>query len=213
MPKTRRGIAEAARQVWPDAPCAVSHDLETALVRRGTFRSWRARDSSRGPQRNGNRAATGGRPAARSRRSVAGAICCRDKAAATKSAFARSKPSSITSIATGFWPPLGQRIFARDATQRTRRSQFAWAQNADKKTSPRWPLRFFAAWHGGDKIARDILESAAHTLAQDAVTCAKRLSRPRRAVHFILTGSVLLKQPRFGRKVRANILELWQKPP
>src|SRR5581483_10655225 len=58
-----------------------------------------------------------------------------------------------------------------------------------------------AAWKKGDKIAAGLIASAQESLADDAVACARLLIRPKTSVHFILAGSILLKQPQFTQQL------------
>src|SRR5206468_2846014 len=103
-----------------------------------------------------------------------------------------------------------------------------WAQSAPKADIAALAKEVFWASARHDKIASDILASAAHSLAKDAANCAQRLlggrdavsasvksgSATRRpshnhAVQFVLAGSVLLKQPRFAGQVADQLKQLW----
>jgi N-acetylmuramic acid 6-phosphate etherase len=68
----------------------------------------------------------------------------------------------------------------------------------------------FKAWGRRDKIASDILEGAAESLARDSTHCARRLVRGNVPVQFVFAGSVLLKQPRFACKVERALKRLWK---
>ena len=63
----------------------------------------------------------------------------------------------------------------------------------------------FAAHARRDKIATDILDGAASTLAKDACACARKLAGKTDPIRFLLAGSVLLKQPKFAAKVAKAI--------
>src|SRR5262249_57218473 len=84
-----------------------------------------------------------------------------------------------------------------------------WVQRAGKDEIAALSIEVFTAWAERDKIAADILEGAAHSLAGDAASCAARLAKKGAPVQFVLAGSVLLKQPRFARKVAAVLHRLW----
>jgi N-acetylmuramic acid 6-phosphate etherase len=60
-------------------------------------------------------------------------------------------------------------------------------------------------------VAKDILDSAAESLATDGINCAKKLVSANAPVEFVFAGSVLLKQPRFAGQVRANLMKRWPK--
>jgi N-acetylmuramic acid 6-phosphate etherase len=83
-----------------------------------------------------------------------------------------------------------------------------WAKAAAKPDISALAVQVFAAAKG-DKIAAGIVESAAESLADDGVHCARKLLGRRAPVRFILAGSVLLRQPRFARRVRSRLLKLW----
>ena len=114
----------------------------------------------------------------------------------------------------GVWSSLGQRIL-RALQLNEPNDLIAWVQTASKTEIAGVAVEVFAAWKLRDKIATDILKGAAHSLAQDAVACARRLadspphgSRLQVPVQFILAGSVLLKQPRFAAQVGNQLRQL-----
>jgi N-acetylmuramic acid 6-phosphate etherase len=84
-----------------------------------------------------------------------------------------------------------------------------WAQTAEKSQIASLAVEVFDAWKRGDKIAADILESAESSLAEDAVTCAKQLAEFKSPVHFILAGSILLKQPQFAQAIMKRLQKAW----
>jgi N-acetylmuramic acid 6-phosphate etherase len=84
-----------------------------------------------------------------------------------------------------------------------------WVQNAGKDDVAALALEAFQAWQMRDAIAADILAGAAHSLARDAVACARNLCRKGGPVQFVFAGGVLLKQPRFLRRVKREIMPLW----
>jgi N-acetylmuramic acid 6-phosphate etherase len=108
----------------------------------------------------------------------------------------------------GCWPPLGRRILrALELNEPT--DLIDWAQAAEKPDIASLATEVLAAGCQVDKLAREILAGAARCLARDAVACARRLARPGRQVRFVLTGSILLKQPRFGAQVTRELRKLW----
>jgi N-acetylmuramic acid 6-phosphate etherase len=84
-----------------------------------------------------------------------------------------------------------------------------WAKSAAKPDIAALAIHVFEAAFQGDKIAADILEAAAETLAEDGVHCARKLANEGAPVRFILAGSVLLQQTGFAGRVRARLLQLW----
>ncbi|MFN7139512.1 MAG: N-acetylmuramic acid 6-phosphate etherase, partial [Limisphaerales bacterium] len=110
----------------------------------------------------------------------------------------------------GVWPKLGQKLL-RSLQLNEPNDLIGWVQSASKTDIAALAVDVFAAWSKGDKIANDIITAAAESLANDAVHCAKRLVKPGTAVHFVLAGSILLKQPKFARAVEDRVLAEWPK--
>src|SRR5205085_4950054 len=73
-------------------------------------------------------------------------------------------------------PPLGQRLL-RFLLLNELNDLPPWALNATKAEIAALSREVSTAAAQGDRIARDILEGAAHSIAHDALTCAARLSR------------------------------------
>ncbi len=107
------------------------------------------------------------------------------------------------------WPDLGERLLRKLALNEPN-ELIEWVQRAAKPDVAEVAVEVFSAWAEGDRIASDIITAAASSLANDALACARRLSkRPARA-QFVLAGSVLLKQPRFARRLGALIRKEWK---
>jgi N-acetylmuramic acid 6-phosphate etherase len=107
----------------------------------------------------------------------------------------------------GEWSKLGQRIL-RKLQLNEPDDLIGWVQTAGKAEIASLTIEVFNAWAERDEIAADILEGAAHSLAGDAASCARRLVKEGAPVQFVLAGSVLLKQPRFAKKVAALLRRL-----
>jgi N-acetylmuramic acid 6-phosphate etherase len=109
----------------------------------------------------------------------------------------------------GEWSPLGRRLLiALELNEPD--DLIGWVQRAAKDEIARLAVDVFKAWGRGDAIATDILKGAAASLASDAVACAARLGVGKRApVQFVFAGSVLLRQPRFARRVTAELRARW----
>jgi N-acetylmuramic acid 6-phosphate etherase len=205
--KDARRVIQAANRVWPHVPCAAAHDLETA---------WRAAESPRDGSAQTRVIVLSGTGSCCYGRNLDGKTAkvggwghlLGDKGSGYEIGLRALKAVVYYFDRDGIWPRLGQRILR--ATQLHEPDELiVWAQSADKRNIAALAVEVFAAWRDGDKIARDILEGAAHSLAQDAATCAKRLVRRGTPVEFVFTGSVLLKQPRFAGRVRQLLRELW----
>ncbi len=104
----------------------------------------------------------------------------------------------------GNWSALGQRILRR--LQLNSPDQLIdWVADATKPEIADLAKEVFAAQAKRDKIATDILDGAASTLAKDACACARKLVGQSEPVRFLLAGSVLLKQPKFAAKLAKAI--------
>ena len=108
----------------------------------------------------------------------------------------------------GEWSSLGQRLL-RALQLNEPNDLIGWAQNAGKRDIAALAPEVFGAWAHHDKIAADILEGAAESLARDAVDCAQRLVKRGTPVQFVLTGGILLKQPRFAKKIEHALKRHW----
>jgi N-acetylmuramic acid 6-phosphate etherase len=108
------------------------------------------------------------------------------------------------------WPELGRRLLG--ALQLNEPTDLIdWAQAADKTAIASLATEVFSAWGRQDKLAAGILGRAARSLARDAAACARRVAGRGTRVQFVLAGSVLLKQPRFGAQVGRELQRLWPK--
>jgi N-acetylmuramic acid 6-phosphate etherase len=108
------------------------------------------------------------------------------------------------------WPGLGRRLL-RALQLNEPNDLIDWAQAADKTAIASLAAEVFAAWGRNDKLADRILAGAARSLARDAAACARRVATPGTRVRFVLAGSILLKQPRFGAQVGRELRRLWPK--
>src|SRR5262249_2214378 len=108
----------------------------------------------------------------------------------------------------GVWPRLGRQLL-RKLQLNLPDDLIGWAQEAGKSDIAAISIEVFDAWRHGDKIAADILDGAADSLARDAADCARRLAKRGSPVRFLFAGGVLLRQPRFARKVSKLLKKLW----
>ena len=203
----RARLRKIAGLVWPEVPVFAGNDLETALAAS---------------------TATPGRPAAARVVIISGTgSCVFGQSAAGKSikvggwghylgdrgsgydiGLSAVKESILHFDRTGQWPPLGARLL-RSMLFNEPNDFIAWAQKATKAEVAVLAVDVFEAAQAGDRLARNLLNRAATMLAEDAVTCARRLCGRPRPVVFVLAGSVLLKQPAFSQLVKRKILADW----
>jgi N-acetylmuramic acid 6-phosphate etherase len=202
-------IRSAAAKAWPRIPCYATNDLETALTA--------AEDSKRPDQMpqvlmvSGTGSSCYGK--ARDGRGVkigGWGHVLGDKGSGYDIGLRALQAIIDAYDHEGCWPPLGQRLLqALELNEPT--DLIDWAQVAKKPDIASLAAEVLAAGGQADKIAREILADAARCLARDAAACARRLARPRTRVRFVLTGSILLKQPRFGTQVARELRKLWPK--
>lgn len=203
----RNRIRKAAGKIWPNVPCYATNDLETGLAaaKIASDKKIVARvlivsgtgSCCFGKNSKGTISKLGGWGHLLGDKGSGYEIGLR-ALKATVYYFDRDHKLSL----------LGQRVL-RSLQLNHPNDLINWVLNAPKNDVARLAVEVFYAWSKKDKIATDILASAAASLAQDAVDCARRLAPPKVPVQFILSGSILLKQPKFAAMVRRRILQKW----
>ncbi len=214
----RKRILRAAAKVWPHVPCYATNDLETALAAAETAPT---RPAPRGTGRNAQLVAcrvlvlsgTGSccfcQTADGKSAKVGGwGHILGDKGSAFEIGLRALKAVVYYYDRDGEWSELGRRIL-RKLQLNEPDDLIGWVQKAGKDDVAAVAVEVFNAWSNRDKIAADILEGAAHSLAGDAVSCAQRLVKPGAPVQFVLAGGVLLRQPRFAKKVAGLLHKSW----
>ena len=211
----RERIRHAAAKAWPGVPCYATNDLETALMAadRPFLKSEISNLNFQHPRvlvLSGTGSCCFGRSAdGRKTAKVGGwGHILGDKGSGFEIGLRALKAVVYYLDRDGKWSPLGQRLL-RVLQLNEPNDLIGWAQAARKDEIAALAVEVFAAWAKHDRIARDILDGAAHSLASDAGRCAARLVRKGKPVQFVLAGSVLLKQPRFAAKVTRALKKLW----
>ena len=206
----RERIRRAAAKVWPGTPCLATGDLETALA--AAEIEGRAGEDGLAAVvivLSGTGSVFHGRNARRQEARVGGwGHIVGDKGSAYEIGLRALKAVVYYYDREGVVSPLGQRLLGSLLLNELRDIP-SWALGASKTDIAALARDVSAAAARGDRIARDILEAAAQSLARDAVTCALRLAKRRQRVKFVFTGSVLLNQPAFGRRVAKLIRAQW----
>ena len=203
----RERVRSAVDKVWPGIPCWVGNDLETAyaaaseeprqqpvarvIVISGTGAS------CYGKKANGEEILTGGWG------HLAG-----DHGSGYDIALRACQAVFLALDESGHWPALGGR-FLGALQLNSPAEMIAWLGGAPKTDIAALAVEVFAAAANGDKTAKLILTEAAEMIARTATACARRLVKEGTAVEFVLTGSVLLKQPGFARQVERQLLAAW----
>ena len=205
----RARIRAAAAKVWPKVPCYATNDLETALVAGES--SGKSKPAARVLILSGTGSCCFGRTSDRKTLRYGGwGHIIGDKASGYEIGLRGLKASVHCLDRDGKWSVLGQHLL--HALELNEPNDFIdWAKNADKSEIAALAIQVFGAAAAGDKIAKDILAGAAASLAQDGAACAGRLVKKGSPVEFILSGSVLLKQPGFVRDVKKQLVKLWPK--
>ncbi|HUR45273.1 MAG TPA: N-acetylmuramic acid 6-phosphate etherase [Candidatus Saccharimonadales bacterium] len=198
----RNKLGAAIRSVWSGVAVYATNDLETALM---AARSTTATQLPRVLVLSGTGSCCFGRAADGKTVKVGGwGHILGDKGSGFEIALRGLKASVYYYDRDGVWPRLGERILAA-LLLNAPDDLIGWIQTASKSQIAAVAKEVFAAAAEKDRIARDILKGAAHTLAQDAITCARRLGALNQTVEFVFSGSVLLNQPGFRRTVQRLI--------
>jgi len=208
----RERMRRAAAKAWPEVPCHAADDLETALMAADT-KSAIGNPKSAIPRiliLSGTGSCCFGRSADGKQTAKVGGWghILGDKGSGFEIGLRALKAVVYYLDRDGEWSELGQRLL-RALQLNEPNDLIGWAQAARKDEVAALAVEVFAAWAKGDRIATDILEGAAQSLASDAACCAARLARKGGPVQFVLAGSVLLKQPRFAAKVARALKKLW----
>lgn len=203
----KQRIRRAAEKIWPGVPCYATNDLETALACAETESNSKAKtrvlvisgtgSCCYGTNDKGKAAKVGG-----------WGHILGDKGSGYEIGMRGLKAAIYYFDRDGKWPKLGQRLL-RSLQLNSPNDLIGWVLKAPKNEVAGLAVDVFDAWSKKDKIATDILNAAATSLAKDAVDCARRLTKSKSPVHFVLSGSILLKQPKFAALVRKLILRQW----
>ncbi len=205
--KDRERIRAAAARIWPAVPCWAGNDLETALAA-ASDKSSAAKivrvivisgtgASCYGQSAQGGEVLTGG-----------WGHLLGDRGSGYDIALRTLQAVFRTFDETGTWPALGQRCL-RVLELESPNQLIAWASEADKAALAALTVELFAAAAERDKIALEILAESVAMISHNAIACARRLSQKSRPVEFVLTGSVLQKQPGFARQVGNRLRADW----
>jgi len=197
-------IREAAGRIWRQIPCAATSDLETALAatkHKTHHSSPVTRHSADILVLSGTGSCCYGKnPAGKTTKIGGWGHILGDKGSGYEIGMRALKVAVFYYDVDGIWPKLGERIL-NSLELNEPNDLIPWVQKVNKSEIAKLALQVFAAWEKGDKIAADILESAAQSLAGDAIACAKRLGVGNKPARFVFAGSILLKQPKFAARV------------
>jgi len=199
----RQRIRKAAASAWKGIPCLATNDLETALKAAPALSGVVATVLIL----SGTGSCCFGQAKDRTAMKVGGwGHILGDKGSGYEIGLRGLKASLYHYDHDGTWPALGARLL-RALMLSEPNELITWAQTAGKTDLAALAVVVFDAWLSKDKIASDILEAAANSLARDALACATRLMGPRGKVQFVLAGSVLTQQPEFATLVERLLVE------
>ncbi len=218
-------IRAAAAKVWPAVPCHATNDLETALAaarqeypaapqsvhRKPGAKQSPARLPAAGVQvlmvsgtGSAFYASTNGRAA-----KVGGwGHVLGDKGSGYDIGLLALQATVEEYDRSQVWPKLGERML-RALLLNEPNDLIPWVHGASKTQIADLAVEVFAAWRQRDRLAASVLNRVGLRLAQDAAACARKLAKPKTPVHFVLAGSILLKQPRFAAEVARQLRRLW----
>ena len=202
-------IQLAAAKVWPRIPCYATNDLETALVAAEDHLIADEQQKVLVVSGTGS-CCYGKRPDGRRIKVGGWGHVLGDKGSGYEIGLRGLKATVFYFDRTGNWPRLGTLLMAR-LQLNDPQELIRWAHSATKAEFASLAFEVLRSWEHKDRIASDILAAAATSLAVDAATCARRLGHSGRRTHFILAGSILVKQQRFAARVRSELLKLWPK--
>lgn len=207
----RKRIRDAAARTWPGVPCYATNDLETALMAADAPAGRTSQPTIRVLVLSGTGSCCFGRADDGQTAKVGGwGHILGDKGSGFEIGLRALKAVVYYFDRDAEWSGLGRRIL-RVLQLNEPNDLIGWVQSASKTSIAALAVEVFNAWTAGDRIAADILEGAAESLARDAASCAARLAKPGTPVQFVFAGSVLLKQPRFTRRVGREIQRRWKK--
>lgn len=199
-------IRDAAAIVWPSIPCHACSDLETALV--AAEETSDQSPAARVLVLSGTGSCCYGRNSAGKIAKIGGwGHILGDKGSGYEIALRALKAVVFYYDQDRVWSKLGRQLLQRLQLNEPN-ELITWAQTAEKSQIASLAVEVFAAWKKDDKIASDILASAEESLVQDAITCARQLTSSKMPVHFVLAGSVLLKQPQFAQQLGRQLKKL-----
>src|SRR5688572_13640338 len=197
-------VSKMLNKVWPNVPSRVTNDLEL-VIRAAELDEPANHHVAKVVVLSGTGSCCFGRSAAGRTAKVGGwGHLLGDKASGYDIALHACRAAVYYFDRDNEWTKLGESIL-RHLCLNEPNDLINWIQAADKKEIASAAPVVFEAWRKSDRHAAEIIETSAHSLATDALKCAARLENSDATVHFILAGSVLLKQATFSEMVAQTI--------
>ena len=197
-PADRKRITTAAAAVWKGVPCLATNDLETALMAAPEAKLGTA---TRVLVLSGTGSCCFGRTVAGLTAKVGGwGHLLGDQGSGHDIGMLALQQVVYEWDRSRHWGVLGRNLLAAQQLNEPN-DLIPWVQSADKASVAALAEVVFRSASSGDATAKGILAHAAQSLAADALLCAARLVGKKDAVQFVFSGSVLLKQPAFAKKI------------
>ncbi len=196
-------------QVWPGRILSTTHDLESAW-HAADFDDSEAPSASRVRQLrvlvlSGTGSCCFGRNSAGKSAKVGGwGHVLGDRGSAYDIVYRGLRASIQHFDRTGKWGKFVPRIL-RALQVNDPEALPAWIGSAEKSAIAALAPEVFAAARDGDKVVRTILADTILTMADDAESCWRQLGGSKRGGEFVLSGSVLLNQKLFSRRLAAEL--------
>ncbi|HEX7860089.1 MAG TPA: N-acetylmuramic acid 6-phosphate etherase [Verrucomicrobiae bacterium] len=198
----RERVRKAVAEIWGSVPVAVTNDLEIALEAQPTEIPTRVLVLS------GTGSCCFGRRGSREAKVGGWGHLLGDRGSGHDIAINALRETIYQFDRNGRWGPLGEGIL-RALVLNEPNELIAWVQRASKAEIAALAPVVFAT--SKDAVSKRVLETAAESLARDAVNCALRLVKRNEPVAFVLSGSVLLKQPEFAKEISGSIKKSFPK--
>lgn len=203
----RKRIRAAAALAWPDVPCWVGNDLETALAAADDPTA--LVPAARVIVISGTGSCCYGRNAAGLTAKVGGwGHLLGDQGSGYDIALNALRTVVGEYDRNGAWPRLGQRCL-RALQLNEPNDLVTWLHAASKAEVAALAVEIFAAAQAGDRLATTIIAHAADTLATHVAACAGRLVKIGARVEFFGTGGTFRHQPRFAAAVKRRLQARW----
>ena len=197
-PADKKRITTAAAAVWKGVPCLATNDLETALMAAPEAKHGVA---ARVLVLSGTGSCCFGRTVAGQTAKVGGwGHLLGDQGSGHDIGMLALQQVVYEWDRGQRWGVLGRNLLAAQQLNEPN-DLIPWVQSADKASVAALAEVVFRSAATGDALAKSILKHATDSLAADALLCAARLIGKKEAVQFVFSGSVLLKQPAFAKKI------------
>ena len=205
----RRRVREAAAIVWPGVPCHAANDLETSLA--AADLPGEAPPPTRVIIISGTGSCVYGRGTIGNTAKVGGwGHLLGDRGSGYDIVLRALREILRRFDETGVWPALGARLL-RVLLLNEPNDLVTWIHQAAKNEIAALAVEVFAAAAADDRVAILSIRRAAGSLVEDALCCARRLTKPGAPIEFVLVGGVLLKQPSFAGSVARQLHRDWKR--